>query len=492
MNAVHSDFFRMPDASVYQLGVLSVFETQRAAFEAAPYPSLSERRDVLRRLRDAIRRHAPECAAAAYADFGVRAADETMLIDLLPTLLHIDHVLRNLRRWMRPSRRHTELLFRTNRAWVEYQPKGVVGIVVPWNFPFYLALGPLVTALAAGNRCMIKTSESAPHSSKALRALLRDVLDETRVVVVEGDVECAKQFCALPFDHLVFTGSPEVGRQVMRAAADHLTPVTLELGGKSPALVSRSADLGGAARRIMHGKTTNAGQVCVAPDYALVPRESLGEFVALAMRAFQDFVGEGAHYTSLIDERARQRMMQLLDDARDWGAQVICCAESTDGFAHARQIPVHIVTGVTPQMRIAQEEIFGPILPIVAYDSFAEALHHVRSGPRPLALYWFGRDRIEQQRVLRETYAGGVTLNDWGWHAMNHDLPFGGTGASGMGNYHGQEGFRELSHAKAVFKEHRWFPVDLFHPPYGGWVQRAVLRWYFGAGATAHLDRTQI
>jgi coniferyl-aldehyde dehydrogenase len=454
------------------------FYALRAAFHAAPYPSYAVRRDALRRLREALRRHAKACAAAAAADFGVRAADETLLVDLLPSLLHIDHLLAHLRRWMRPSRRRPELLFSTNRATVEYQPKGVVGIVVPWNFPFYLALGPLATALAAGNRCLIKTSESAPESSRALRALLADALDADVADVIEGDAQCAKRFCALPFDHLVFTGSPAVGRQVMRAAADNLTPVTLELGGKSPAIVSRSADLSRAARRIVHGKTVNAGQVCVAPDYALVPREQVEAFGAAAARAFGQLVGEGAGYTSMIDARAHTRMLDLIDDARLHGATVtVCGAYQRSG----RQVPLHIITGVRPHMRIAREEIFGPLLPVIEYDAFDEALTHVRAGERPLALYWFGTDPAERARVLRETHAGGVTINDWGWHAMNHALPFGGTGMSGMGNYHGEEGFRELSHAKAVFAEHRWFPVELFHPPYGRVVQRAVLRWYFGA-----------
>ncbi len=456
------------------------FAALRAAFAASPYPSYAQRRASLRKLREALRRHARECASAAAADFGVRAADETMLVDLLPSLLHIDHLLRHLKRWMRPSRRSPELLFATNRASVQYQPKGVVGIVVPWNFPFYLALGPLATALAAGNRCLIKTSEYAPQSSRALRALLADALGEDEACVVEGDAECAKRFCALPFDHLVFTGSPAVGREVMRAAAANLTPVTLELGGKSPAIVSRSADLERAARRIVHGKTVNAGQICVAPDYALVPREHVEAFTAHAAHAFEKLVGEGANYTSMIDARSHRRMLDLIEDARAHGAKVTVCGPSASA---GRQLPLHIITGVRPQMRIAREEIFGPLLPVYEFGAFDEAIDHVRHGERPLALYWFGTDSHERQRVLRDTHAGGVTFNDWGWHAMNHSLPFGGVGMSGMGNYHGEEGFRELSHAKAVFSEHRWFPVELFHPPYGRVVQRAVLRWYFGTGA---------
>ncbi|WP_321882387.1 aldehyde dehydrogenase family protein [Paraburkholderia bannensis] len=458
--------------------VAAQFRALRLAFAAAPYPDASHRRKRLLALRAALRRHARACAEAACADFGVRANDETMLVDLLPSLLHIDHLLRHLRRWMRPSRRTTELLFKTNRAKVVYQPKGVIGIVVPWNFPFYLALGPLATAIAAGNRCLIKTSEYAPNASRALRTLLAEVFNADEVRVVEGDAECAKQFCALPFDHLVFTGSPAVGRQVMRAAADNLTPVTLELGGKSPALVSRSANLARAARRIAHGKTVNGGQICVAPDYALVPHESQDAFVAAAASAFDALAGDQTAYTSMIDERAHRRMRDLIDDARSLGATVTVCGLHAQ---QGRQVPLHIITGVRPSMRIAREEIFGPLLPVIGYDRFDDALAHVRTGERPLALYWFGTDAAESRRVLSETHSGGVTLNDWGWHAMNHALPFGGTGHSGMGNYHGEEGFRELSHAKAVLAEHRWFPIELFHPPYGGFVQRAVLRWYFGS-----------
>lgn len=459
----------------------SRFSAMRAAFAETPFPSYEQRRNALRRLREGLRTHAHACAVAAEKDFSVRATAETMLVDLLPSLLHIDHLLKHLRRWMRPSRRSTELLFATNRARVQYQPKGVVGIVVPWNFPFYLALGPLATALAAGNRCMIKTSEYAPASSRALRDLLAEALGEKLVCVVEGDAECAKRFCALPFDHLVFTGSPAVGRHVMRAAAENLTPVTLELGGKSPAIVSRSADMPRAARRIVHGKTVNAGQICVAPDYAMVPREHVGAFVAAAASAYTKLAGDGASYTAMIDARSRDRMYALIEDARALGATVTVCGLAGQGKPEGRQVPLHIITGVRPEMRIAREEIFGPLLPVMEYDTFDRAIEWVRNGERPLALYWFGTDGSESERVLRETHAGGVTLNDWGWHAMNHDMPFGGTGTSGIGNYHGEEGFRELSHAKSVLSEHRWFPVELFHPPYGGIVQKAVLRWYFGA-----------
>ncbi|KVT88932.1 coniferyl-aldehyde dehydrogenase [Burkholderia ubonensis] len=454
-----------------------VFSRQRAAYSTAQYPSLSERRSALRRLRSAIRAHAKSLAAAATKDFGSRAESETMMVDLLPSILHINHLLHGLRRWMKPSRRRTELLFLTNSAYVLYQPKGVVGIMVPWNFPIYLALGPLATALAAGNRCMIKTSEFAPHTSCALRTMLAESFREDEVAIVEGDAELARRFSSLPFDHLIFTGSPEIGRHVMRAAADNLTPVTLELGGKSPALVSRSADVAVAARRIAHGKVLNAGQTCVAPDYALVPEECAVEFSEAVIAAAGRFhPRSSSDYTAVIHERALDRQRALLDDARAYGARVISADMPDDGT----RLPLHIVLGVTPQMRIAREEIFGPILPIVTYNPFDDAVEYIRRGTKPLAMYYFGHDKAETDALLHRTHAGGVTLNDWGWHVINHDLPFGGVGTSGIGNYHGEEGFRELSHGKAVFSERRWFPIELFHPPYGNFAQRMVLRLFIG------------
>lgn len=292
-------------------------------------------------------------------------------------------------------------------------------------------------------------------------------------------------FTALPFDHIVFTGSPAVGRTVMRTAAEHLTPVTLELGGKSPAVVLPGADVAEAATRIVHGKAANCGQICVAPDYALVPRASVEAFAQQAQAAFARLYGPRVQghpdYTALVNERHRQRIAALLDDARAQGATVIACAEGGTG----RQMPLHIVTGLTPRMRIAQEEIFGPILPVLAYDTLDDAIAIIQGGPRPLALYAFGHDAAARRRLLAHTHSGGVTVNDWGWHVLNHDAPFGGVGNSGMGTYHGEEGFRELSHARTVFLRHRFFPIGLFYPPFGNAVQRLVLRLWLGAGDPA-------
>jgi coniferyl-aldehyde dehydrogenase len=459
-----------------------LFEIQRRAFDATPYPDLDTRKSNLRKLIATLQKYQNEVVAAVNADFGIRAGAETKLTELMGPILEARHCLSHLRRWMKPRRRSTELLFLTNSAWVAYQPKGVVGIIGTWNFPLYLTLGPLVAALAAGNRAIIKTSELAPRTSDLLRKMLAECFDEDEVAVVGGAVESAKAFNAMPFDHLVFTGSPMVGRHVMRAAAEHLTPVTLELGGKSPAIVTSGADLDDAALRIAHGKSFNAGQICVAPDYALVPRGKSAEFAAAVSRAFAKLyptVTGNAEYTSIITERHAARLRQMLDDARAKGATIVRCGADAGA---GRQIPLHVVTNVSDDMQLMQEEIFGPILPVVEYDRLDDALALVQRGERPLAMYAFGLNGTQQSALLQQSHAGGVTINDWGWHVFQHDMPFGGVGNSGMGSYHGEEGFRELSHGKSVFKRHRWFPIGLFYPPYGNLVQRLSMRFYLGKG----------
>lgn len=458
----------------------SLFNMQRSAFEKAPYPDLAARKAKLRQIIGVLRRHQNAIVKAVNDDFGVRAGAETKLVEVMGPILEARHALSHMRKWMKPRRRSTELLFLTNSAWVEYQPKGVVGIIGTWNFPLYLTIGPLIAALAAGNRAMIKTSEFSPRTTALLRTMLGECFAEDEVAIVGGAVEAAQAFNTLPFNHLVFTGSPRVGREVMRAAAGNLTPVTLELGGKSPAIVGPNADLREAALRIAHGKAFNAGQICVAPDYALVPRGKAAEFAAAVRDAFGKLypsTSGNPEYTSIVTERHAARLRQLLDDARSKGATLLPCGNVADA---GRQMALTVVTGLNGRMQLMHEEIFGPILPVLEYDRLDDAIALVRSGERPLSLYAFGLDRGEQQRVLRHTHAGGVTLNDWGWHVFQHDLPFGGTGNSGMGTYHGQEGFRELSHAKSVFKRQRWFPVGLFYPPYGNLVQRLSMRFYLG------------
>jgi coniferyl-aldehyde dehydrogenase len=480
----------MPVRAVAEDRIARIFQAQRRAFESQPYPAAAQRRASLRALKQQLHRYQALLADAISRDFGFRAPAETRMLDVLPSTLEINHAISHVKRWMRPSRRSTELLFRTNSLRVVYQPKGVVGVIAAWNFPIYLAVGPLAAALAAGNRVMIKMSELTPATNAVLRRLLGEAFDEDQVAVFGEELVDPNVFTSQPFDHIVFTGSPAVGRIVMRTAAENLTPVTLELGGKSPALVMPGYSIAEAATRIAHGKATNCGQICVSPDYALVPRAQMAAFVDAVKAAFARSFGhttEGHHdYTAVVNDRHHARIVALLDDARAKGASVISCSESGSG----RQMPLHVVTGVRPGMRLAQEEIFGPILPVLAYDSVDEAVAHINRGERPLAMYLFSHDAVAREAILRRTHAGGVTINDWAWHVINHDAPFGGVGNSGMGTYHGVEGFRELSHAKSVFKRHRFYPIGLFYPPYGKFVQRLVMKLWLGEGDPALRETT--
>lgn len=458
-----------------------VFARQQQACLRNPCPGASERRDHLKALKRQLRRYQDVLCESIARDFGHRAPAETKMLDLLTTTLEANHAITEVGRWMKPSRRWPELLFATNRLRVTYQPKGVVGVIATWNFPIYLSMGPLVAALAAGNRVMIKMPETTPATNAVLRMLLSEVFTEDHVALFGEELSDPTAFSALPFNHIVFTGSSAVGRQVMAQAARNLTPVTLELGGKSPAVVLRDYPVADAARRIAHGKGINCGQVCVAPDYALVPREKVGDFIAAVKSQFgvlyRGRTAGNGDYTSLASDRHADRIQDLLDDARAKGATVLACAEPD---ADGRQQPLHLVTGCTRDMRLMQEEIFGPILPVIAYDTLDEAIAHIRQRPRPLALYAFSHDKKASGELLRQTHWGGVTLNDWAWHVVNHDAPFGGVGQSGMGSYHGEEGFRELSHARTVFKRHRFFPIGLFYPPYGNVVQHLALNLFLG------------
>ena len=468
--------------------VQRLFAAQRAACFAQPYPSAAERLTRLKALKRQTQRWQDLLAQAMSADFGFRPAAESKMLDLLGSVLEANHAISHLRRWMKPSKRSTELLFLGNSVKVTYQPKGVVGVIVPWNFPIYLAMGPLVTALAAGNRVMIKMSEVTPATNAAFKRMLGEVFDEDLVAVVGEELVDPNVFTSLPFDHIVFTGSPGVGKVVMRTAAQNLTPVTLELGGKSPAVVTRNYPVRDAALRITHGKSVNCGQICIAPDYALVPRESQGEFVAAVKTSFEGMYGQrtegNPNFTSVVSDKQLARLEAALADARAKGATVTACAPLPQGAGN-RQLPLHIVTGATPEMTVLQEELFGPVLPVVPYDQLDDAIAFIHARPRPLALYCFSTDAAERDELLRRTHSGGVSVNDWGWHAINHDAPFGGVGNSGIGNYHGEEGFRELSHARTVFQRRRWFPTQLFHPPYGSFVQRLALKFFLGEGDPA-------
>ncbi len=451
----------------------SLYASQRRAYDKLPMPDLEQRLQWLEALHEVIASHQQALVEAISADFGNRSADETLLAEVMPSLHGIRHAKRHLARWMKPSRRRVGLAFQPASARVLYQPLGVVGIIVPWNYPLYLAIGPLIGALAAGNRALLKMSESAPATGRLLRDLLGQVFAEHEVAVVLGDVETGKQFTRLPFDHLLFTGSTEVGRQVMQSAAANLTPVTLELGGKSPAIVAADVPLEQAAERIAFGKTLNAGQTCVAPDYVLVPQQRLEAFVEayrLAVQRFFPQLTDNPDYTSIINERQLLRLEGYLADARARGALLLPLFDEGQG----RRLPHHILLDVNDDMQVMQDEIFGPLLPVLPYASLDEAIAYVNARPRPLALYFFGYDRAEQQQVLERTHSGGVCLNDTLLHVAQDDLPFGGIGASGMGHYHGHEGFLTFSKAKAVFSKPRFNAARLIYPPYGGRLQRLI------------------
>ena len=453
---------------------------QRAAFLRDGAPSLAERRANLRKLRAAVLARRGELEAALDADFGHRSRHETGIMEMLPLTWSIDYLHRNLRRFMRPERRRVALPMRLGRAYVEHQPLGVVGIMAPWNYPFSLALMPLATALAAGNRAMIKPSEVTPATSEVVAALVAETFSADEVAVVIGDASVGAAFAALPFDHLFFTGSTTVGRAVMRAASEHLVPVTLELGGKSPVLIDRGQPLDRVAASIAYGKLANAGQTCIAPDYLLLPEGDLARFVEAWGKAVAALYPEGPasmDYTSIVNGRHYDRLQGLLDDAKAKGARVVATGPSPErAKARAHTIPPTLVLDVHDDMRIMQEEIFGPVLPIVTYGDLDEAIAYVGARPRPLSLYYFGSSATNRTRVLTQTTSGGVTINGTLLHYVQEDLPFGGVGPSGFGAYHGIEGFRTFSHQKAVFEAGRWNGGALLRPPFGR-LTDMILAW---------------
>ena len=445
---------------------------QRAAYRANPMPSAEQRRAWLKALRELILGEKQALIEAVSRDFSNRAAEETLLAEIMPSLHGIDYASKRLGKWMKPSRRSVGLAFQPAAAKVVYQPLGVVGVIVPWNYPLYLAFGPLIGALAAGNRVMIKMSESTPATSQLVKELLARIFPEDMVAVVLGEAEVGQAFSRLPFDHLLFTGATSIGKHVMRAAAENLVPVTLELGGKSPAIVSADVPLADAAERIAFGKTMNAG-TCVAPDYVLVPQDRLEGFVAAYRAAVQRFypkLENNPDYTAIINERQLGRLKGYIADAEAKGAQLVPLFPGDQG----RRLAHSLVLNVSDEMKLMQEEIFGPLLPIVPYQRLDEAFAYINDRPRPLALYYFGYDKGEQQRVLHETHSGGVCLNDTLLHVAQDDMPFGGVGPSGMGHYHGHEGFLTFSKAKGVLIKQRFNAARLIYPPYGTAIQKLI------------------
>lgn len=457
-----------------------VFNAQRAAFRKNPMPSATERLENLKRLKRALLSNQERLLEAIDQDFSCRSRDETRIAEIMPSVQGINYAMKHLDGWMKPSKRHVSVLFQPASNQVFYQPKGVVGIIVPWNYPLFLAIGPLVAALAAGNRAMIKMSEFTPHTSALVHDILSATFPEDLVSVILGEADVAADFSGRAFDHLLFTGSTTVGRIVMRAAAENLTPVTLELGGKSPALVSADVPMADAAQRIAFGKAFNAGQTCVAPDYVLCPADRLQSFVDEFRSQFSTMypsLRDNDDYTAIINERQYDRLRGYLDDARDKGAEIIEINPAGENLSDGtRKIPLTLVLNTTADMKLMQDEIFGPILPVVSYDSLDDAIHYINERPRPLALYYFGYDKGLQQHVTESTHSGGMCINDALMHVAQDDLPFGGIGDSGMGHYHGKEGFLTFSHARSIFTKQRFNSGKYVYAPHGTAMHKLVYK----------------
>jgi coniferyl-aldehyde dehydrogenase len=457
-----------------------ILEKQQLAFKAQPFPDYATRTEKLRNLKRLILDNQDALIGALRLDFGQRSADDSLIGDILTTVSGINYSIKQLKKWMKPKRKHIGILFQPAYGQVMCQPLGVIGIIVPWNYPLFLSMGPLITALAAGNRAMLKMSEHTPNTNELLANLLASEFAIDEVAVIGGEANVAAAFSAMQFNHLFFTGSTQIGKLVMQAAAQNLVPVTLELGGKSPAIIADDMKLSTAVERFIFGKTLNCGQTCVAPDYIFCPQGKVDQLVEELQSRFSSMfpcVQENNDYTSIINQRQYDRIQHLLDDAVQKGATVIPLAvEETD--ATKRKVPLTIVTNVTDDMQIMQEEIFGPLLPIKEYKDIDEAIGYINERPRPLALYIYSFDKHIQHKILQETITGGVCINDAAFHVAIDDLPFGGVGASGMGNCHGEEGFIRFSHAKSILTRGKISFASLLFPPYGTAVHNLVYKFF--------------
>jgi coniferyl-aldehyde dehydrogenase len=465
-------------AALLRAPLEAALKRQRAAYLNNPVPDYAARCADLRKLERFVREHQDAICDAINADYGHRSRHETLLTEVMPVLKGIAHALRHLRRWMRPQRRSVDRLafgLASNR--VIPQPLGVVGIIVPWNFPLNLSLLPLVAVFAAGNRAMIKMSENSRHLARLMMKELPDYFGDEKLQVFDETGGVGVEFSRLPFDHLLFTGSGQTGKAVMAAASQNLCPVTLELGGKSPAVVCEGFALRTAAERILYVKYLNAGQICTTVDHVFVPQRRVKEFVKLAQeimpRRYPKL--ESPDYTAIIDDIAYARLLHALDDAKQRGAKVIQLIPGKPFDAKLRKIAPHMVLDAPADCLLMQREIFGPILPVIAYEDLDDdVIRRINAGPRPLALYPFTNDRAMQEQLLTHVMSGGVSINDALFHVGQEDLPFGGVGASGMGHYHGHEGFLTFSKLRPVFTQARFSAAKLLAPPYGPLTDRLL------------------
>ena len=457
-----------------------VFAAQSEAIARDGAPTLEERRRHLRTLEQVVMRNRLALATAAVEDFGTKSSVETEISEIVGTVSTIRYMRHNLRRWMKPRRRSTSIWFAPGKGRVLAQPKGVVGVISPWNFPVHLSIVPMATALAAGNRVMVKMSEYTPSTTRLLMRVLREEFDRDTLHISSGGPDVGGAFAQLPFGHLFFTGSTGVGKSVAAAAAKNLTPVTLELGGKSPVIVDRHFPAEAAARSIVWGKLYNGGQVCIAPDYVLVPEGHEHEFADAATRVARELYPDiegNPDYTSAIHDAHYARLVGLIEDAQTRGAKIVSAGGPDEGVAE-RKVPLSVIVNPESDARVMGEEIFGPVLPVIGYGDLDDAIRYVNGRPRPLALYLFTNEEAHRDAVLSRTTSGGVTVNDTMVHYLVNDLPFGGVGASGMGSYHGREGFDTFSHLKPVFFQRPVAGrtgVQMLYPPYQP-VAKLILR----------------
>ncbi len=455
---------------------------QQRAFQEKPYPSVHSRIQDLSKLKTSILAYQESLVQALTQDFGCRSAGDSNMADILPTVMAINYAIKHVKKWMKYSKRHVGILFQPAQAYVMYQPLGVVGIITPWNYPVFLALGPLTTAIAAGNRAMIKMSEFTPATNQVLEALLTDIFPSSQVTIITGGVSVASYFSEQAFDHLLFTGSTQVGKQVMSAAAKNLTPVTLELGGKSPTVIDDDINMNEAVSRFILAKTINSGQTCVAPDYILCPHARISQLKkAIAERFVKMYpsIANNSDCTAIINQAQLQRLQHYLEDAKSQGAELFTLSRDDLQACYLQQkMPLTLITNVKEDMLIMQEEIFGPILPIIGYQHIEEAIDYINARPRPLALYLCSHNRRLQQTILYATHAGGVCFNDAAMQVVQEDIPFGGIGPSGMGQYHGHEGFLTFSKAKPVFKKGKFTTAVSAFPPYGNFIHRLIYKFF--------------
>lgn len=456
-----------------------ILKEQKTAYRNHAVPTAQERIDRLHRLRKVLTKYQDEFAEAISQDYGNRAYGETKFAEIMTCLEQITYYSKNIERWMKPSKRHISTLHQPAKGWVEYQPLGVIGIIAPWNYPLFLSVGPLICALAAGNHAMIKISSSSAHFGGLLEKALAEAFPQDLVAVINGGGVISDAFSHLAFDKIIFTGSTEIGKTVMRAASNNLVPVILELGGKSPAIVHNDAPLKDVAQRIAAGKLWNAGQTCVAPDYLLLPRGKTAEFISAFRKSATTMYASlktNKDYTSIINDKQYKRLQNYLENAKAQGAEIIEINPKNEDLEEVRKIAPTILTNITTDMQIMQNEIFGPILPIMEYDCLDDVLTFINDRPRPLALYYFDYDTDRADYIAKNTHSGHFGNNQVLTHVAQDDLPFGGIGASGMGKYHGAEGFFSFSHERSMMSNPKFYSFKFILPPFNKPIHKIIAK----------------